>query len=195
MQSPCHGFFVDIRDTLYCSLPREHRVVTVSLSINNGSVMTIAGTGLQGSGSHELNQPWGIYVDNNFNLYVADEVNNRIQLFRRGELNGTTVAGNNIPNGLTLNNPTDVILDGNGFLYIADNKNNRIIRVGDGDFQCIAGCTNTSGSASNQLHYAYSLRFDSIGNLYVADEVNHRIQKFSIGTDSCGKYLSEWKLS
>ncbi|CAF1601602.1 unnamed protein product, partial [Adineta ricciae] len=181
----CYGLFVDIRNTLYCSLYKEHRVVAVSLSDNNRSAVTIAGTGSAGSQLHELQYPWGIYVDINFNLYVTDEVNDRIQLFRRGERNGTIVAGKNIPNGLTLNKPTDVVLDGNGFLYIADNKNNRIIRVGDGNFECIAGCTKTPGSASNQLNFAYALRLDSVGNLYVADEANYRIQEFSVSSSSC----------
>ena len=36
----------------------------------------------------------GIFVDINLDLYVADYYNHRIQLFRLGELNGITVAGN-----------------------------------------------------------------------------------------------------
>ncbi|CAF1248706.1 unnamed protein product [Adineta ricciae] len=181
----CYSLFVDIRDTLYCSLHEEHRVVTASLSDNNRSAVTIAGTSSGGPQSDQLWYPWGIFVDISFSLYVADEVNDRIQLFRRGERSGTTVAGKNIPNGLTLNKPTDVVLDGNGFLYIADNKNNRIIRIGDGDFECITGCAKIGESASNQLNLAYSLRLDSVGNLYVADEANRRIQQFSVSSNSC----------
>ncbi|CAF0831536.1 unnamed protein product [Adineta ricciae] len=183
--SNCYDIFIDIQNTLYCSMHEEHRVVKVSLSDDNRSVITIAGTGSSGSRLHELKGPWGIFIDIHFNLYVADEPNHRILLFQRGQLNGTIAAGSGIPNGLILCWPTYVILDGNGFLYVADNKHNRIIQVQNNAFQCIAGCTKESGSASNQLHWAYALRFDSFGNLYVADESNHRIQKFSIGTNLC----------
>jgi sugar lactone lactonase YvrE len=156
-------------------------------------VITEAGTGSWESQSNELSKPWGIFVDIDFNLYVADTGNNRIQRFQQGQLNGTTVAGNRIPNNLTLNHPTDVIVDADGFLYIADNDNHRIIRAGPNEFQCIAGCTGKNGSASNELKKAYALRFDSDGNLYVADEFNDRIQKFSLATNSCGKYLEKTK--
>ncbi|CAF1441669.1 unnamed protein product [Adineta steineri] len=183
----CYGLFVDIRNTLYCSIPLEHRVVKVLLDRDINTTITTAGTEFQGPEPYQLDVPWGIFVDINFNLYVADASNHRIQLFRPGELNGTTVAGNNIPNNLTLHRPTDVILDTDSYLYIADNDNHRIIRVGNDTFQCLVGCTGKSGSASNELNKTYGLRFDSSGNLYVVDEYNSRIQKFSVSHNSCGK--------
>ncbi|CAF3833859.1 unnamed protein product, partial [Adineta steineri] len=157
----CYGLFVDIRNTLYCSIQYEHRVVKILLDSDINTTITVAGASSEGLGPDQLNHPWGIFVDVNFNLYVADASNNRIQFFRQGELNGTTVAGNNIPNNLTLIFPTDVILDTEGSLYIADNGNHRIIRVGNGTFQCVVGCTGKSGSASNELNKTYGLRFDS----------------------------------
>ncbi|CAF1380989.1 unnamed protein product [Adineta steineri] len=182
----CYSLFVDIRNTLYCSIPWEHRVVKILLDRDIKTSITTAGTKSDGSGSHQLDDPWGIFVDIHFNLYVADTSNNRIQLFRPGELNGTTVAGNNIPNNLILNRPTDVILDTDGYLYIADNDNHRIIQVRNDTFHCVVGCTGKSGSASNELNKTYGLRFDSSGNLYVVDEFNSRIQKFSVSHNSCG---------
>jgi hypothetical protein len=178
---------MDILSNLYCSLHLEHRVVKMSLDGSNTTVITIAGTGLFGSASNQLRNPRGIFVDLNLNLYVADSQNDRIQFFRRGQLYGITVAGNGIPNNLYLNFSTDVILDADGFLYIADNKNSRIIRSGQNGFECIAGCTGKSGTASNELSTAYAMRLDSRGNLYVVDENNGRIQKFSLATNSCGK--------
>ena len=136
---------------------------------------------------NQLSRPWGIFVDINLNLYVADFDNNRVQMFRPGELDGVTVAGAGIPNGLTLQWPSDVVVDGHNQLYIADNRNHRIIRVINGDYQCLAGgCLYGSGSSSNQMNQTFSLRLDSIGNMYVADEENHRIQKFVLLSD-CGR--------
>ncbi|UJR19602.1 hypothetical protein I4U23_022736 [Adineta vaga] len=185
LSESCYDLFIDIRNDLYCSIYRENRVVKVFLGNNSNTTITIAGTDSAGSESYQLAEPWGIFVDINFNLYVADFQNHRIQLFRRGKSNGITVAGNMIPNGLTLKYPTDVILDANNFVYIADNENHRIIRVGKNEFHCIVGCTEKWGSASNELYKSYALRFDSVGNLYVVDEFNHRIQKFDVSTHSC----------
>ena len=118
---------------------------------------------------------------------MTDIGNSRIQRFRSGEKNGTTVAGLGIPRNLNLNNPTDVVLDADDFLYIVDRGNSRVIRVGQGDYQCIAGCLKTNGLTPYELNRPESIRFDSLGNIYIADTDNHRIQKFILFTNSCGK--------
>ena len=184
----CRGLFVNLNNNLYCSLRWKHRVVKISLNETSGTEITVAGTDSRGDTSEKLNGPWGIFVNTNCDLYVADAENNRIQLFRSGQRNGSTVAGNGVPPNLILNFPTDVVLDANSYLYISDNRNHRIIRSGHNEWQCVIGCSGTQGSASNQLQKAYSLRFDSLGNIYVADEFNNRIQKFSLATNSCGEY-------
>jgi hypothetical protein len=184
----CFGLFVDVNNTLYCSLQNERKVVKIFRNEKNAIKILITGTRSVGVGVNEFSSPWGIFVDTNFDLYVADAGNNRIQLFRLGQLQGTTVAGNGIPQCLTLNFPTDVVLDADGYLYIGDDHNGRIIRSGHGEWQCIIGCSGSKGSAPNQLNQAYSLRFDTRGNLYIADEFNNRIQKFTLATNSCGKY-------
>ncbi len=186
--SYCYGLFVDTNNTLYCSSRCANRVVKQSLDDKSAMNITVAGTGSSGKASNELSQPWGIYVDINFDLYVADADNHRIQLFQPGQLNGTTIAGNGIPQNLMLDFPTDVVLDADGYLYIADNRHGRVIRSKSGEWQCVIGCSGRGGSAPNKLYTAYSIHFDSYGNIYVADEHNNRIQKFLLKTNSCGKY-------
>lgn len=174
----CLGLFIDVNNALYCSVWYRHLVSSVSLNRNGSTVVTRAGDGTNGSTMNQLHLPWGIFVDLNFDLYVADAGNNRIQRFAANQLNGTTVAGRGIPNGLNLSLPTDVILDNDSRLYIADNDHYRIVRVTSTGYQCLVGCSGGPGSTLDQLRKAYSLRFDSYGNLYVADEFNSRIQKF-----------------
>jgi hypothetical protein len=187
VNSRCYGLFVDINDNLYCSNGDLHQVVKKA-SYDNASTSTIiAGTGSYGSAPNMLNNPRGIFVDIELNLYVADCTNNRIQLFRSGQLNGTTEAGSGAPGTITLNCPTGVILDADGYLFIADYDNQRVISSGLNDYRCIAGCTGMSGSAPNQLNHPHTLSFDSYGNLFVADTANNRIQKFFLATNSCGK--------
>ncbi|CAF0875504.1 unnamed protein product [Adineta steineri] len=182
----CYGLFIDVNNILYCSMSSRHQVVTKSLDNNSNTTTIIAGTGCIGSTSNMLNSPWGIYVDINFDLYVADSYNNRIQLFRLGQLNGITVAGSGSLNAtITLNNPTGVVLDADNYLFIVDSLNNRIVGEGPNGFRCLVGCSTSFGSASNQLNGPSALSFDSYGNMFVADTLNSRIQKFVLFTNSC----------
>ncbi|CAF4200353.1 unnamed protein product, partial [Adineta steineri] len=78
VRSRCDGLFVDINDTLYCSVTNYDQVVKRSL---NDPLMTsnrvAAGTGFEGSDSDELDGPGGIFVDVNLDLYVTDCFNDR----------------------------------------------------------------------------------------------------------------------
>ncbi len=188
VSSACYGLFVDINNTLYCSINNRHQVVAKSLNSISNITTIIAGTGTSGSASNMLSYPFGIFVDTNFDLYVADSFNNRIQLFRLGELNGTTIAGNRSVNiTITLNCPTVIVLDADNYLFIVDEYNNRIIGSGPNGFRCLVGCFGSSGSASNQLSYPVSLSFDSYGNMFVVDNGNSRIQKFILLNNTLGK--------
>lgn len=147
--------------------------------------ISIAGTGTSGSSPETLNDPRGIFVTAQLDLYVADAGNDRIQLFRSDQFNATTVAGSGAPGTIALDCPTGIILDADGNMFIANYLNNRIVASGPDGFRCIAGCTGTNGSAVNQLYHPHIIRFDSYGNLFVADISNNRIQKFDLATNSC----------
>ena len=184
----CRDLFVDVSNTLYCALESAHQIITKSLDSISSPVTIVAGTGAAGDTSYMLSNPRGIFVNINFDLYVADTFNNRIQLFRSGESNGITVAGSSSSVfTISLNQPNSVILDATNYLFIADNANNRIVGSGPNGFRCIVGCSGLSGAASNQLSSPESLQFDSYGNLFVIDSNNNRIQKFMLMTNSCSK--------
>jgi hypothetical protein len=143
-----------------------------------------------------LNTPYGIFVDTNFDLYVADYGNNRIQLFQSGQLSGITLAGaTSLTTTITLNNPTGIVLDADKYLFIADNGNSRIIGSGPNGFRCLFGCFGSWGSASNQLYWPCSLSFDSYGNMFVTDLANSRLQKFILLNNTYGKYYKVIELS
>ena len=82
-----------------------------------------------------------------------------------------------------LNYPLGVALDSSGNVYIADYSNHRIrmITVITGIISTIAG-TGSQGylgdggaATSAQLNYPYGVALDSSGNVYIADQNNHRI--------------------
>ena len=166
----------------------SHQVVTHALDSSSNTLTIVAGVGVAGNASHTLNEPQGIFVDTNLDLYVADSRNGRIQLFRHGETNGITVAGNgSTPTTIPLDYPTAVILDGDGYLFIADCNQDRIVGSDPNGFRCIVGCSGSAGPASNKLNQPWFLSFDSYGNIFVTDRNNDRIQKFSLMTNSCSK--------
>ena len=184
----CYDIFVDVSNTLYCSMGSRHQVVTKSLDSVSDALTIVAGTGSIGSASNMLYKPRGIFVDTNFDLYVADCYNNRIQLFRSGQLLGITVAGQGSANTtIALTLPSDVVVDADKYLFIVDLGNNRIVRSGPNGFYCLVAC-NGNGSASNQLSFPWSLSFDSYGNMFVSDQLNNRIQQFMLMTNVCSKF-------
>jgi len=166
----------------------EHQVVKRSLNDPQMTLIIVAaGTDKPGSGANDLNSPRGIFVDVNFDLYVADCENNRIQLFQLGELNGITVAGSTSPNPtINLQCPSGIVVDVEKNLFIADNNNNRIVGSSVNGFRCLVGCFG-GGLLSNQLYGPFSLSFDRSGNMFVADRKNNRIQKFQYSETCFGK--------
>ena len=188
VNSSCYGLFVDTNDTLYCSILHAHQVVKRSLNDPDvTSISVAAGTGSPGPALNALNQPAGIFVDMNFDLYVADTENNRVQLFLPGESNGITVAGSRSPNPtINLYRPTGVVLDAEKNLFIVDMGNDRILGSSLNGFRCLVGCSGR-GSQSNQLYSPSSFSFDRSGNMLVADSANRRIQKFEYLEKSCGE--------
>nr|ACD54777.1 NHL repeat containing-like protein [Adineta vaga] len=189
VDSACWGLFVDMNDTLYCSMHDNHKVVKIWLNDSNTTSTIAAGTSTEGSASNELNGPSGIFVDVNFDLYVADSKNHRIQLFQFEQKTGTTIAGEGAPNTILLSSPSGIVLDIDKNIFIVDFENHRIV-IGSGSngFRCLVGCQGL-GSQSNQLTGPFTLSFDKYGNMFVSDVYNHRIQKFDLLINICGKLM------
>ncbi|CAF5167660.1 unnamed protein product, partial [Rotaria sp. Silwood1] len=92
---------------------------------------TVAGGNGDGSEINQLARPWGLYVDDDQTIYVADHYNHRIVEWKSGATNGKVVAGGNGQgNGAhQLNYPYDVIIDKeSNSLIISDYGNRRVVR-------------------------------------------------------------------
>ncbi|MFE7121934.1 NHL repeat-containing protein, partial [Streptomyces sp. NPDC057654] len=174
----------------------NHRIRKVA---PNGNITTVAGTGAAGYVSDggpalatPLNYPIGVAVDDAGSVYIADQNNHRV---RKVAPNGiiTTVAGNGnagyISDGgpalaTPLFHPSGVAVDRAGNLYIADRHNHRIRKVTpNGNITTVAG-NGTAGYVSDggpaiatRLYYPAGVTVDGGGNLYIADQYNHRIRK------------------
>lgn len=153
---------------------------------------TYAGDGGQ-SVARGLNTPWGLAIDSQDRVYVADSA---LHAVRRINTDGTmtTVAGTgtsgNTGDGgqataARLNTPVRVAFDAAGNLFIADSGNNKIRKVtmSTGVISTVAG----SGTAGNtgdggqatvaRLRSPYDMAFGPDGSMYIADRTNHKIRK------------------
>ena len=186
----CSGLFVDTNNGVYCSMSAYHRVVKNSLNGGVNTVISVAGNGSIGATSTTLWNPEGIFVDLSFNLYVADYGNHRIQMFRSGQLNATTVAGTGTTGPFSLSYPTSFVVDRDGYLFIVDRSNHRVIGSSANGFRCLIGCSGSSGSSLDRLINPQSLAFDNVGNIYVNDQGNSRIVQFTLGRNVCGESVA-----
>ena len=186
MGDQCYSIFLDTNGSLYCSASTSHRVIKRSVNSSDTQITVVAGTLYPGFLDSMLNIPWGIFVTTSLDLYVADCKNNRVQLFRSGQMNGSTVAGGEATGTTTLTHPRGLVLDADGYLFIVDSDRNRILASGPDGFRCLASCNVASGDGPHQFHVPYSMAFDSYGNYFVVDNSNHRVQKFLLTSNSCG---------
>src|SRR6267378_1143280 len=118
----------------------------------------------------------GVAVDGSGNVYVVDQMNNRIQKFAPDSTFLTTWGSQGTGDG-QFNLPQNVAVDDSGNVYVADTSNHRIQKfAGDGTFLTKWG---SQGSGDGQFIRPEGVAVDGTGNVYVADPGSGRIQKFA----------------
>ncbi len=164
----------------------------------NDTITTIAGTGTPGftgdggqATSAQLNAVWGVAVDAQGAVYLADNNNNRIRKVSGGLI--TTIAGNGTQGysgdggqatSAELYYPEGIAVDAPGNVYFADWGNDLIRKVStDGIITTVAG-NGTAGysgdggqATSAELNSPKGVAVDSQGNLYIPDRLNYRVRK------------------
>jgi len=174
-----------------------------------GVLSVVAGAGYSGfSGDGGLavnallNNPAGISLDSQGNIYFADVNNERI---RKIDTNGniSTIAGSGkvCPNSTqkcgdggqatlaALNSPIFTAVDSVGNVYIADSGDNRIRKVnastgvittvaGNGNYCSGSSLCGDGGLATNASFggYLYGVNVDGAGDIYISDTSNDRIR-------------------
>ncbi|CAM4869235.1 unnamed protein product [Rotaria socialis] len=126
----------------------------------------------------------GLTMDENGSLYVAQYEKHEVRQYRRGESNGTKVAGGNGGGSRTdqLNGPRYIFVYRDGSLYVSDWGNHRVMKWAEGATHgtVVAGGQGY-GSNLTELSYAHGVVVDQLATVYVADQLNHRIMRWPKG--------------
>jgi uncharacterized protein (TIGR03437 family) len=196
------GLAIDNSGNVFIADHLNHRIRRVAA---DGTITTVAGSDSIGSTgddgpatSARLNYPSGIAIDSSGALYVTDTMNHVIRKVVVGG-NITLLAGSRGTSGFRekdakgelleaknaeLNAPTGIAIDSAGNIYFCDTRNHRVRKIGtDNKIQTIAGTgekgeTGDGGKAVEaKLNSPTGVAVDAAGNVYIADQMNHRIRK------------------
>ncbi|CAF3329730.1 unnamed protein product [Rotaria sp. Silwood2] len=151
----------------------------------NGEIKTAAGqsNGAGGSTSDKLDGPRDIFADENENVFVVDEGNQRVQFWTKDAKSGKTVAGNGT-RGSALNEfsyPFRLALDSKKNIFVADLQNQRITRwPSTYDPKKSVGTTVAGGNGAGlnpyQLYNPTGLYLDEPNHiLYISNEESHSV--------------------
>jgi DNA-binding beta-propeller fold protein YncE len=161
--------------------------------------------GTPGSDNGQFSLATGVGVDSAGNVLVVDRGNNRIQEFdSSGNYEGQWGGIGTGPGQFS--NPFGIAADSTGSVYVADSGNDRIDEFAPAD-TITPSVTPTAtltplpaaqlsesyvaqwGNGGNgELNQAQGVASDSLGNVYVIDSGDSRVQKF----DPSGDFVTQW---
>ncbi|CAF5042123.1 unnamed protein product, partial [Rotaria sp. Silwood1] len=139
--------------------------------------MTVAGGNGEGNAINQLNGPFGLFVDDDQTMIIADYRNHRIVQWKMGDTSGQVITGGKSQGNRLdqLNGPTDVLIDKEtDSLIICDRDNGRVVRW-----------SRRSGTTRGQILIdninCYGLFMDDQRYLYVSDTEKHEVRRYQIG--------------
>jgi uncharacterized protein (TIGR03437 family) len=195
------GIAFDSSGNLYIADTYNQKIREVSATAQ--IIKTIAGNLNPGSGGDggpptaaSLYYPFGVTVDAQGNVYIADTFNSEIRKVTAGASPTiSTIAGSaKLGSGLAgdggaatsalLNEPVSIAVNSAGTVYFADLLNNRVRYVSQGTINELAGADHAQGDGGKAtaayLYFPQSVAEDSAGNLYIADTFNQEIRKVAL---------------
>jgi sugar lactone lactonase YvrE len=198
-----NAYIADWGDNEVRKLAISGRITTIAGGGTSCSAPPACGDGGPATDAN-LSFPDGVAVDQSGNVYISDTLDNEIRkVSPSGKI--TRFAGNGTPcasppgcgdggaaTAAQLSSPFGVAVDKSGNVYIADAGDNEIREVTPaGKISRIAGsgescakpptCGDGAAATSAQLNSPAGVAVDGSGNVYVADDGNNEIRKFTLG--------------
>jgi sugar lactone lactonase YvrE len=182
---------VDHKGNVYISDGHRVRKITPT-----DTITTIAGTGVAGyngdgiqATAAQLNTPYGIAVDDTGNIIIGDAFNYRI---RKIDTSGviTTIAGTGIsgfsPDGeradtSEIHSCISLKIGKEGYIYFTDST--LVRRIGTAGLMTtvagngMLGYSGDGGPATAASADPTAIEIDTSGNMFIAEESNHRIRR------------------
>ncbi|KAM6968354.1 E3 ubiquitin-protein ligase TRIM71-like [Aplochiton taeniatus] len=153
----------------------------------------VASFGSQGDKDGQLCRPWGVCVDEEGYVVVADRSNNRVQIFRPCGAFYRKFGMLGCQAG-QFDRPAGVACDIQRRIIVSDKDNHRIqVFTFEGQFLLKFG---EKGTKNGQFSYPWDVAVSSEGNILVSDTRNHRVQYFGPEGQFINKYGFEgtlWK--
>ncbi len=200
IQAP-RGICVDGAGNVIFSDYGNNRIRKITAS--TGIITTLCGSSSPGYGGDggqstlaSVNYPWGVAVDEAGNIYIADQLNNRVRKINTSGII-STIGGNGIASyggdggqatAARIQYPTGVAIDPVGNIYVADQGNCLIRKIDpSGVITRFAGATPAThscgytgdgGAATDaKLNLPMGVSVDMYRNVYIADMDNNCIRK------------------
>ena len=193
---------VDGNGNIFIADSYNERIRKVTAS--TGVISTVAGTGTYGYGGDGglataamLEEPAGVAVDNNGNIFIADSYDHRIRKVTVSTGMIATIAGNGtagyggdggLATAAMLSYPRGLALDATGHLLVCDfgltSNLVRKIDLSPGTIRTVAGDLGDNGlGTATALNFPNSVSTDANGNLFIVDYQNNRVRMVNPSTD------------
>jgi sugar lactone lactonase YvrE len=129
----------------------------------------------------DFSMPGGLAVDKKGNLYVADTMNNRMEVFdAEGELIGTYGKNGDGPGDFA--RPKGVAIDSDGHIWVTDGALNRV-QVFDLQWRLLTYMGGT-GNLPGQFSGLLTVTIDKMNRVFTSELYPGRVQQFRYVTDA-----------